>query len=96
MLSTKTGSPKAPPAGGGGGNKELVSGKNCSDVEELHEDTSSSDDDDDPDLIVETSPNGRWQKINTEVSYSWKRVCPPPKRHCGPPSPQFVKASYSN
>lgn len=65
LLSAKTGSPKA--AGGGGANKELVPAKNCSDVEEA-KDSNGSDDDDDPDQIMETSPNGRWQKINTEVS----------------------------
>ena len=65
MLSTKTGSPKAAGHGAGGGNKELA--KNCSDVEEVEEE-SGSEDDDDPDQIVETSQNGRWQKLNTEVS----------------------------
>ena len=68
MLSTKTGSPKAAGHGAGGGNKELA--KNCSDVEEVEELESGSEDDDDPDQIVETSQNGRWQKLNTEVS-SW-------------------------
>ena len=63
MLSTKTGSPKA--GGGGGGTKEIVPVKNCSDVEEVCEESDGSEDD--PDQIVETSQNGRWQKINTEV-----------------------------
>ena len=58
MLSSKTGSPKAT---GGGGNKEPA-GKHCSDVEEVSEDS------DDDETILETSQNGRWQKINVQVS----------------------------
>lgn len=60
MLAAKTGSPKA--AGGGGGNQEPA-GKHCSDVEELSED---SDDDEE---VLETAQNGRWQKINVQVSW---------------------------
>ena len=47
-------SPKA--AGGGGGNKET-------DVEE-----NTSVDSEDEDEVLETSQNGRWQKINVQVS----------------------------
>lgn len=57
MLSTKTGSPKAT----GGGNKEPA-GKHCSDVEEVSEDS------DDDEAILETTQNGRWQKINVQVT----------------------------
>lgn len=62
----QTNSPKAASASGGGGggtNKETPAGKNCSDVEEV-----SDEDTDDEDQIVETSQNGRWQKINVQVS----------------------------
>lgn len=54
MLSTKNGSPKA----AGGGTKEPA-GKHCSDVEE------ESDDDEE---ILETAQNGRWQKINVQLT----------------------------
>lgn len=55
MLSTKSdASPKA--VGGGGGNKEP-------DVEEV-----SEVDSDDDEEVLETSQNGRWQKINVQVS----------------------------
>lgn len=60
MLSTKTGSPKA--GGGGGGNKEQA-GKHCSDMEEV-----SEVDTDDDEEVLETAQNGRWQKINVQVS----------------------------
>ena len=69
MLATKTGSPKA--AVGGGGNQEPA-GKHCSDVEELSED---SDDEE----VLETAQNGRWQKINVQVSWGIApslSVCP--------------------
>ncbi len=58
MQSSKTGSPKA--TGGGGGAKEPA-GKRCSDVEETDEE---SDDEE----ILETAQNGRWQKIDVQVS----------------------------
>lgn len=61
MLSTKTGSPKA--AGGGAGKDPCPPpGKHCSDVEEVAEDS------DDDDQILETAQNGRWQKINVQLT----------------------------
>lgn len=64
MIASKTDSPKA---AGGGGSKEPA-GKQRSDVEEVSEDS------DDEDQILETSQNGRWQKINVQVSIEIRRL----------------------
>lgn len=64
LPSKQTGSPKATGGGGAGGTSKDLPLKQCSDVEEASGDTDSDDD------ILETSQmqNGRWQKINLQVS----------------------------
>lgn len=63
LPSKQTGSPKATGGGGAGGTSKDLPLKQCSDVE----DSGDTDSDDD---ILETSQmqNGRWQKINLQVS----------------------------
>lgn len=63
MLTSKV--PNSPKASGGGvGNKEAPTGGiHCSDVDEVAE-----VDSDDEDEVLETYQNGRWQKINVQVS----------------------------
>ena len=62
MLASKTSSPKASASITGGGNQETGGKKPCSDVEEVSEDS------DDEDQVLETSQNGRWEKLNVQVS----------------------------
>lgn len=63
----KTGSPKA--AGGSGIGKDQPPAKHYSDVEEVNEES----DEDDEEAVLETSQNGRWQKINQMVSMCRER-----------------------
>lgn len=63
----KTGSPKA--TGGGGISKDQPPAKHYSDVEEVNEES----DEDDEEAVLETSQNGRWQKINQMVSIRQER-----------------------